>query len=158
MEAIISSSPMFAAERRADCRYPIHTGVEYKLIVRRRVVRTGTGCLVNISRGGLLFECSHAIPPGLGIELEVDWPSHAVRMALHVVGQTLRSQGACTAVKILRSSFRGRHEDAGQGERPPMPAQRARRIQLASTTRLAPGCGAEDSPVRTRATTAKAAR
>jgi hypothetical protein len=110
---------MFTAERRRDCRYPIHSGLEYKLITGRRVVRMGAGRLLNISRGGLLFECAHAIPPGTGIELEIDWPARAVKMDLHVLGQTVRSQGACTAVKIHRCSFRVRREDAGQGERPP---------------------------------------
>jgi hypothetical protein len=112
---------MFTAERRADCRYPIHAGVEYRLILGRRVIRTGVGRLVNISRGGLLFECANALPSENRIELDVDWPAQAVKMVLHVMGQTVRSQGVCTAVKIHRSSFRVHHEDAGQGERPPTP-------------------------------------
>ena len=122
MEAIISPSPMFTAERRADCRYPIQAKIEYSLVLGRRVVRPGTGRLLNISRGGLLFEGAHAIPPGNRIELEVDWPVHSVKMALHVVGHTVRSQGVCTAVKISRSSFRVHHGNAGQAEHPPTPA------------------------------------
>ncbi len=122
VEAIISPGPMLTAERRADCRYPIHVGLEYKLIMGRRAVRKGNGRLVNISRGGLLFECAHAIASGNRIELEVDWPTRAVKMALHVTGQTVRSQGVCTAVKILRSSFRVHLEEADRGERLPTPA------------------------------------
>ncbi len=106
MEAIISRSQTLSAERREDCRYPIRAGVAYKLILGRRVVRTGLGRLLNISRGGLLFECPQEIPPRTKIELDVDWPPDAVKVALHVVGETLRSQGVCTAVKIHRSSFR----------------------------------------------------
>lgn len=117
VEANISPSPVLAAERRADRRYPIHARIEYKLILGRRVVRTGTGRLLNISRGGLLFECAHAIPAENMIELEVDWPARAVKMVLHVAGQTVRSQGVSTAVKILRSSFRVYHQDADQGSR-----------------------------------------
>jgi len=108
---------MLPPERRAGRRYPIHAGIEYKLILGRRVVRTGTGRLLNISRGGLLFECSHAIPAENMIELEVDWPARAVKMVLHVAGQTVRSEGVSTAVKILRSSFRVYHQDADQGNR-----------------------------------------
>lgn len=122
MEAIISSSPVFAADRRADCRYPIQTGIEYRLISGRRVVRTGTGRLLNISRGGLLFEGAHAIPPGNRVELEIDWPAQSVKMVLHVAGQTVRNQGVFTAVKILRSSFRVLRDDADQGAAPPTPA------------------------------------
>jgi Ser-tRNA(Ala) deacylase AlaX len=81
------------------------------------VVRTGTGRLVNISRSGLLFECAHGIPPRTKIELEVDWPAQAVKMALHVTGQTVRNQGVSTAMTILRSSFRTYQEDADQGNR-----------------------------------------
>lgn len=121
VEAIISQSPMFTAERRADCRYPIHTGLEYRLIVGRKVIRTGTGRLLNISRGGLLFECDHAIPPGNRVELAVDWPARAVKMALHVMGQTVRSQDSCTAVKILRSSFRVHREEGHRDGRSPTP-------------------------------------
>lgn len=98
--------PNFTTERRADCRYTIHARLEYRLTLRRKVVETGAGRLANISRGGLLFECDHAIPPRTRIELKVDWPAHAVRIALHVVGQTVRSQSTATAVKILRSAFR----------------------------------------------------
>lgn len=119
MEAIISSSPVLTAERRVDSRYPIQAGVGYKLIVGRRVVRTGTGRLLNISRGGLLFECAHAIPPGSRIELDIDWPAQSVKMVLRVAGQTVRTQGTNTAVKILRSSFRVHDEDAEPGHRTP---------------------------------------
>ncbi len=119
MEAIISPGPTLTAERRSDYRYPIHIGLEYKLILGRRVVRKGTGRLVNISRGGLLFECDHAISPGNRIELDIDWPARAVRMALHAAGRTVRSQGVLTAVKVLRSSFRVHREEADRGERPP---------------------------------------
>jgi len=115
--AIITPGPMLPPERRAGRRYPIHAGIEYKLILGRRVVRTGTGRLLNISRGGLLFECAHAIPAENMIELEVDWPARAVKMVLHVAGQTVRSEGVSTAVKILRSSFRVYHQDADQGNR-----------------------------------------
>lgn len=117
MGAIITPGPMLPPERRAGRRYPIHAGIEYKLILGRRVVRTGTGRLVNISRSGLLFECAHGIPPRTKIELEVDWPAQAVKMALHVTGQTVRNQGVSTAMTILRSSFRTYHEDADQGNR-----------------------------------------
>ncbi len=119
MESMISSSPVVTAERRADCRYPIHAGVDYKLILGRRVVRAGTGRLVNISRGGLLFEGPHAIPPGTRVELDIDWPARSVAMSLHVAGQTVRSQGVFTAVKILRSSFRTRHEGTHWANRAP---------------------------------------
>jgi hypothetical protein len=110
VEAIISPSPTPTAERRADCRYPIHTGIEYKLILGQRAIGSGSGRLLNISRGGLLFECDRAIAPKTRIEVDIDWPARTVKVVLHVGGQTVRSEGLCTAVKILRSAFRAQGE------------------------------------------------
>ena len=94
-----------ATERRTHRRYAIRTKLEYRLISRRKVIQTGAGHLVNMSRGGLLFACNQGIPPRTRVELEVDWPAHAAKIALHVVGESVRSEGATTAVKILRSAF-----------------------------------------------------
>jgi len=118
VEAIISAGPVLTAERRADCRYPIHAGLEYRIIVGRKVVRTGTGSLLNISRGGLLFECAQAIAPDSRIELDIEWPAQAVKMVLRVAGQTVRSEGLRTAVRILRSSFLVHPDKAGHARRP----------------------------------------
>ena len=107
-------SPMPTVERRAERRYAIQARVEYRLMPGRKAVPGGAGRLVNISRGGLLFECAEAIPPGTRISLDVEWPADALRVALHVTGWILRSQHARTAVKISRSSFRVR----GPEERP----------------------------------------
>jgi hypothetical protein len=104
-------------ERRADRRYALETGVEYKIVQGGQAVRKGTGRLVNISRGGLLFECAETIPPGSRIDLEVDWPAETHKVALDVIGQSVRSQGTRTAVKVYRSSFRMRN-DAARGKLP----------------------------------------
>jgi len=94
------------SERRSSCRYAIQTSLQYRLISRQRTVDRGSGELANISKGGLLFQCHQTIPPKARIELTVDWPAHGLKVALQVVGQTVRSQDAFTAVRILRSSFR----------------------------------------------------
>ena len=99
---------MPTVERRAERRYAIQARIEYKLSPDRKAAPGKVGRLVNISRGGLLFECAEAIPPGTGISLDVEWPADALKIALHVTGQTVRSQHARTAVKIFRSSFRVR--------------------------------------------------
>jgi hypothetical protein len=122
VEATISPGSMLTAERRANCRYPIQVELEYAIVRGRRALRTGDGHLVNISRGGLLFQCDQAIPVGNRIELDVEWPARGAKMVLHVAGQTVRSQGVCTAVKILRNSFRTLHGDAERGKRPYTPA------------------------------------
>jgi len=93
-------------ERRADRRYALDAPLQYKIIQAGKAVFSGAGRLVNISHGGLLFECAEEIEPGNRVELDVDWPADAVRIVLNVVGQTVRRQEARTAVKILRCSFR----------------------------------------------------
>jgi hypothetical protein len=108
------TTPTFTAERRADCRYTIRTGLEYKWVERRQVLRTGAGSLTNISRNGLLFECDRDIPASTRIELNVDWPAQAIQVSLHVTGETIRSQGSRIAVRILHSAFRVR-EDTDRG-------------------------------------------
>ena len=110
MEAILTPSSLATVERRADCRYPIHTAVQYRLFLGRRVVRMGSGWVVNMSRGGVLFESTSPVPPGHRMELEIDWPAQAVGMMLRVTGESVRSEGGRTAVRILRSSFRVRDE------------------------------------------------
>lgn len=104
-------------ERRAERRYAIQARVEYKLSLGRKAARGGVGRLVNISRGGLLFECAEAIPQGTRISLDVEWPADALEIVLHVTGQTVRSQHARTAVKISRSSFRVREPAATSSAR-----------------------------------------
>jgi hypothetical protein len=103
---VISPGPILTVERRAGSRYPIRAGIRYRLLAERRVVRAGTGSLVNISRSGLLFESAQPIAPGSRIEIEVDWPARTLKMVLRVAGETVRSQGNQTAIRILRSAFR----------------------------------------------------
>ena len=119
VEATITPGPPLTTERRAASRYPIRADVAFRLVVGRRVIRTGTGSLLNISRSGLLFESARPIPPGGRIELVVDWPSHSGTMALHVAGETVRSQGGRTAVKIRRSAFRAEREAGRSGAASP---------------------------------------
>jgi hypothetical protein len=114
---------MPTVERRAERRYAIQARVEYKLSLGRKAAPGKVGRLVNISRGGLLFECAEAIPPGTGISLDVEWPTDALRIALHVTGQIVRSQHARAAVKISRSSFRVREP----AERPAATSSNRRR-------------------------------
>jgi len=85
--------------------------MRYRLI-SVRPARAGAGSLVNISRCGLLFESAQPIAPGARIEIEIDWPARALKMVLHLVGETVRSQGNQTAVRILRSAFRVDRERA----------------------------------------------
>jgi len=117
---VLAAGPVLTAERRAGSRYPIHAALRYRLISARPAV-AGAGSLVNISRCGLLIEAEEPIAPGARIEIEIDWPARALQMILHLVGETVRSEGNRTAVRILRSAFRVDREKtraAGSEPRP----------------------------------------
>ena len=79
-------------ERRAFQRYRIEHGVHYRVI---GFEISGSGKTVNMSRGGVLLATDRILPPGLRVELEVDWP---IRLAdedpvkLVIRGKIVRSK------------------------------------------------------------------
>ena len=98
-------------EHRSNPRYSINVEVSYELIVRGEVVETGHGRTVNISTGGVLFECQRPPAPEMGIRLSIAWPppsGDAVGLTLRVSGRTIRVQENCIAVRIERYEFRTR--------------------------------------------------
>jgi len=104
-----------ARERRIACRYPIRTGLDYRVMAGGEVVGTGWGLTINMSSTGILFESERALPAQRLVQLSLDWPgrpSRAVTVRLHVAGRTVRCQGDCTAVAIQRHEFRIEREAA----------------------------------------------
>ena len=96
-------------DRRLERRYPVKVALEYWILVRNRKVVTGIGGTVNISSNGVLIQTADALPKGVKVELSIAWPArlnHTVGLKLHVTGQTVRTQGSCTAVMIRRHTFR----------------------------------------------------
>jgi hypothetical protein len=75
------------------------------------MVVTGVGRTVNISSGGVLVDTASSLPRGMEIELSIAWPASlngVAALKLHVVGQTVRTQGNRTAIVIRRYEFRTR--------------------------------------------------
>jgi len=75
------------------------------------MVLTGVGRTVNISSGGVLVDTANSLPAGVEVELSIAWPAilnGVAALKLHVIGQTVRVQGNCTAVVIRRYEFRTR--------------------------------------------------
>lgn len=64
--------------------------------------------LIDLSTTGVMLECGAALPTGLRVELSIDWPQHVgmAALELYAVGETIRSEGAYTAIRIEESSFR----------------------------------------------------
>jgi len=97
------------ADRRRDRRYPIDVELEYKLLQRGHAVAAGRGRTINASSHAILFEAQHRLPPGREIELTLAWPARLdqeIPLKLCVTGLTVRAEGACTAVRIERYTFR----------------------------------------------------
>lgn len=106
----ISAAPA-QVERRATRRYPIDLSTCYEIPSQNGPSFSGLGRVVNISSGGLLFHSEHPLRKGQTIRLRIDWPvrlNNVVPLTLRVEGQTVRAEGNCTAVKILKSEFRTR--------------------------------------------------
>lgn len=98
-----------AGDRRQDRRYDIHLELRWKLIRRKRVVDSGTGRSVDLSSGGILFECDRALPAGHNVELHVCWPvmlHNQAPMQLVITGRIVRSAGRRTAVRMVQHEFR----------------------------------------------------
>ena len=96
------------AEQRAHPRYPITLDLEYKLLSRGRVARNGSGRMLNISTGGILFEMNDALPLNRSIELMIDWPflfDEVCPIKLVIQGHVVRSDGNRVAVRIQRHKF-----------------------------------------------------
>jgi hypothetical protein len=93
----------------------------------------------------ILFESRHALPPGLDIELSIAWPARigdVVPLKLCVSGQTVRGQDQCTAVKILRHTFRTRGARESDASAVTLP-----RIRKGGSTAGATPSGSHSNPV-----------
>ena len=104
----ISAAPG-QVERRASRRYPIDLSASYEVPFQDGPSASGNGRVINISSGGLLLYSEHPLEKGREIRLRIDWPAllnNVVPLTLRIVGQTVRTEGNCTGVKILKSEFR----------------------------------------------------
>src|SRR5215469_2930188 len=82
-------------ERRANRRYPVALGLQYKLIVKGRIQRIGFGRTINISSRGVLFESEEAMPTRGRMELVLNWPvplQGVCALNLIMRGRILRTQ------------------------------------------------------------------
>jgi hypothetical protein len=97
------------ADQRLHQRYPIILNVEYKLLIKGRVERLGSGRTRNISSGGIFFEVDETLPVEGRMELAMDWPfllEGVCALKLVIRGRIVRSDTKGIAVKIARHEFR----------------------------------------------------
>jgi hypothetical protein len=94
---------------RAHRRYPISLSVHYKLLGNGGVERWGSGQTLNVSTGGVYFECVDPLPTAGAIELVMNWPfllEGVCRLKLIMRGRIVRIDGQRIAVQALRHEFR----------------------------------------------------
>lgn len=104
------------SDRRRHRRYAIELSARFVFLTRGREVSRGSGCVVNLSRGGVLFESLTPFVPGRKVELMIDWPAKLdgrVPLQLRVTGKVLRAQGRRVAAAIERYEFRTAPQQAG---------------------------------------------
>jgi hypothetical protein len=96
------------AERRIDHRYNISLDLRWELVHRRKVIASGTGRTLDLSRGGILFDAGQRLPVDLAIELTIAWPTlHNLRkMRLLVSGRIVRTSGTQVAIRMSQHEFR----------------------------------------------------
>ena len=82
------------SERRRKTRYPIQLNVNYRTNAPIRL--SGIGYTIDMSSSGLLFTCSHALHPGMRMEVTLEWPSlldSVIPLQLVTSGKIVRADG-----------------------------------------------------------------
>jgi hypothetical protein len=97
------------ADRRIDHRYDISLDLRWQLVHRRRVILSGTGRTLDLSRGGIRFDAGQRLPVDLAIELAIAWPTlpqSLRKMQLLVSGRIVRTSGTQVAIRMSQHVFR----------------------------------------------------
>ena len=83
--------------------------MRYKMRYGQRLAETGSGKIINISSGGVLFTTEAMLPSGIAIEISMTWPvllNDSCPMKLMIYGCVVRSNDKSAAVAIERYEFR----------------------------------------------------
>ena len=102
------SSESLSIERRSKVRFPLQLPVSYRTIGRGASC-TGEGCVVNMSRRGILVSSRHEIGVGALMELNIEWPPllyGRIPLRLVAVGKLVRCDAFSFAVVLGRHQFR----------------------------------------------------
>lgn len=102
------------ADRRRSDRFPISCELVYRMSGKRLGHEQGSGRTIDMSSGGVLFQCDRELLPGKRIEMAISWPAQLDnRCSLKLIarGKIVRSGDNRAAVAIQQYEFRtmGRH-------------------------------------------------
>jgi hypothetical protein len=90
-------------------RFPLEQEVRYKMLYGQRLAESGTGKTANMSSGGVWFNTTNTLTPGMPIEISMNWPvllNDTCPMKLMIYGCVVRSDEKGAAVAIERYEFR----------------------------------------------------
>ncbi len=96
-------------EQRRKRRFRIEQDVHYKVLYGHRMAETGVGRTLNMSSSGIWLSTESTLPPGVPIELSINWPAllnHICPMKLMVFGCVVRSNERGAAISVERYEFR----------------------------------------------------
>ena len=94
---------------------PLAMDVHYKVLGRKKVIRTGFGKTIDMCSGGLLISTESTLVERDRVELAIDWPAQldgVLRRDLVVFGRVVRVEHQQAAIIIDSYEFRTR----GDGE------------------------------------------
>jgi len=97
-----------AQRRRGSPRYTLRLDVKWKLIRAERVLQTGSGHTLDLSRGGVLFDAGRPLPEGLKVEVAIAWPvllDDQTPLHLAISGRIKRSRENLVAIQTIRYAF-----------------------------------------------------
>jgi hypothetical protein len=95
-------------ERRSKVRFPLALRVSYRTLIPASPC-SGEGWVWNMSRDGILVSSEHEIDVGVGVELNIQWPSllyGRVPLQFVTVGEVVRRDASSFAVMLARYQFR----------------------------------------------------
>jgi hypothetical protein len=109
----MENEPVRTDRRRTD-RFPLACDLVYRMSGKRLGHEQGSGKTIDMSSGGVLFQCDRELAPGKRIEMAISWPAQLDnRCSLKLIarGKVVRSSGNQAAVAIQQYEFRtmGKH-------------------------------------------------
>ena len=96
-------------ERRKANRFPVHQGLQYRVLNNRADNSAGAGLTHDMSSNGIRFSTENRIQVGSMVELSVNWPARldgTCRLKVVAVGRVVRSEAHWAAASIQRHEFR----------------------------------------------------
>jgi hypothetical protein len=119
--ALVFPIQLVVMERRSKVRYPLALNVRYRTLGRQ--LHCGIGQVVNLSSGGALVGCQHALGVGAELEIRMEWPSlldGGIPLQLVAIASVVRCGASSFAVRFRRHQFRTlRTQGRAQKDSPP---------------------------------------